>query len=304
MKKSLLKIFALALSVLMVLSFAACGGDKDDTTDVTEPAADTTSADVMTEETGNDETSAPADVTEPEETTAEATTETTTAEETTQAAQKAPSGKAEIIKFYNDATAKAVEKKAAFSKTRETGSETYDAGLALKAFKNIVYKFMGIGSENKYTKDVVKGDESYEKYFKASTLSESDVTSATCDVSGKNYVITLSVKDGSSSVIDGQSVSLNAPLDKSGISSGTEDKDYYDHKTAQCVYDAINEIAGNATIKEAYSSAVVKATVDSETGEIKDITVTFDIDFEMSQIYGSGGTASGTTTVKFTNFNY
>ena len=53
--------------------------------------------------------------------------------------------------------------------------------------KSIVYKFMGVGDSNKFSKSVTSADaESYHKYFKTSKLTTSDVTSATCVKNGNN----------------------------------------------------------------------------------------------------------------------
>lgn len=139
-----------------------------------------------------------------------------TAKTTANSGSSIPTGVAQIVNYYNTATAKVASKKAAFSKTRTTTEKSYESGAALKASKSIVYKFMGVGDENKFSKNITAAEANeYNKYFKASKLTTSDVTSATCTKSGSNYTITLKIKDGSSSVKGGKVVSSNnSPLDE------------------------------------------------------------------------------------------
>ncbi|MBR6314995.1 MAG: hypothetical protein IKR49_10235 [Clostridia bacterium] len=319
MKMKMTRILALAAAALLAATMASCAGKTDtedttaaDTTAAVETAADDTTAaqSILTDDTTEaapTEADATQEVqTEAVETTKEAETTVTTTEAptTTEAAPKAPTDKAEILKLYNDATAKVAQKKVAFSKRRETKEGKYEAGVALNAFKSIVYKFMGIGAENVYTKDVAKGDGDYNHYFQASKLTTSDVSDATCTLgSDGSYSITINVKSGSSHIAGGSGETLNAPLDKSGISAGRDDKGYWDHKTAQNVYDAIDDVASGAVIDESYSNAVVKATVDKD-GNLTKLDVSFDIKFDIEKVYGSTGHATGTTIVNFSGFKW
>ena len=298
MKAKITRAIALALAALMAASFAACG--KTETPETTAPAetveATVTQAAETTAQTAQSET----DVSE------EATAQESTAAETTTEAQEleAPADKAEVLKLYNDATEKVASRKVAFSKKRETKEGVYEAGVALKTFKSIVYKFMGIGAENAYVKDVPKNDGSYDHYFQKSTLTEADITDATCTKNADGgFDLVIKVKSGSSSINGGSNEKLNAPLDKSAISAGRDDKGYWDHKTAQNVYDAIDDVASGAVIDESYSNAVIKATVD-KNGNLTKMDVTFDITFDISKVYGSSGHATGTTTVSFSNFKW
>ena len=217
-----------------------------------------------------------------------------------------PTGVSQIVSYYNTATAKVVSKKAPFNKTRSTTEKSYDAGLALKTFKGTVYKFMGVGNDNKFTKTVTSGDaDSYHKYFKASKLTANDVTSATCTKSGSNYTITLHIKNGSSSVAGGKVVSSNnAPLDRSGLACGDHDKDYWDHKTAENVMSAISQVpgCGSADVKENYSNAVITAVVNASTGNLVSLSAKFDFKFELSGVMGSSATANASSVVNMTGF--
>ena len=217
-----------------------------------------------------------------------------------------PTGTAQIVSYYNTATAKVASKKAAFNKTRTTTEKSYDAGASLKASKDIVYKFMGVGDSNKFTKSVTSADaDSYHKYFKASKLTASDVTSATCVKNGNNYTITLKIKNGSSKVTSGKVVSSNnAPLDRSGLACGDNDKDYWDHKTAENVMSAISQVplCGKANISESYSNAVITAVVNASTGNLVSLNAKFNFKFELSSVMGSSGTAVASSVVNMTGF--
>ena len=228
----------------------------------------------------------------------------TSGNKTTAASSGIPTGVAQIVSYYNTATAKVAAKKAPFSKSRTTVEKTYEAGLPLKASKGLVNKFMGVGDENKFTKSVTSADaESYHKYFQASKLTASDVTKATCTKSGNNYTITLNIKNGSSSVKGGKVVSSNnSPLDRSGLACGDKDKDYWDHKTAENVMSAISDVAGSANISESYSNAVITAVINASTGNLVSLTAKFDFKFELSNIMGSSGKSTASSTISMTGF--
>lgn len=323
----LTRILALVLAVLTVTAvFASCGktagpettAAADDTTLAAE-VDDTTEAipvDATTEEaipTEAPATEAPATEEATTEaatteattaaTTAAPTTTTTTTEPTTEE-KKAPTDKAEILKIYNDATAKVMSKKVAFSKRRETKEGSFDAGLILRGFKDVVYKFMGIGAENVYTQSVAKNDGSYDHYIKKSTLTTGDINDATCKLnSDGSYDITIKVKNGNSYTAGGSNEKYYAPLDKCGISAGQGDKGYWDHKTAQNMYAALSEVAKDAVVDEKYSNATVKATIDKD-GNLTKLDVTFDIDVNIDKVYGQSGHATGSSAVNFSGFKW
>ena len=329
MKMKITRVIALTLAVLMAVSLAACG--KGETVETTAAIADDTSAvDVIATEATEATDDTTAEIVEPIETEApteqapetevptEAPTETTTvtttaapetttaAPETTTAAKKAPTDKAEILKIYNDATAKVVNNKIAYKKTRETKEGIYDAGLALrvKAVKDVVYGFMGIGSENVKSYDANKNDANYSKYLMPSTLTPNDIESATATLNDDgSYDITIKVKPGSSYINGGSGEKLYAPLDKSGISAGRDDKGYWDHKTAQNVYDAVQSVASGAVVDEKYSNATIKAHIDPN-GNLTKLDVSYDIDFNIDKVYGQSGHATGTTFVSYKDFKW
>lgn len=284
------KIFAILLTLALVLSFAACGSKPAEAPEET-TVEETT---VAVEET----TAAVEETTLPEES-------ETVAEETTADEVKAPETTEEIIAFYNNAVNSAFDAKAGFSKERYCDNEKMDAGVALQAFKSLVYKFMGIGSDNVYTENVTKGNwdsDAKKNYLRKSTLSAADVTSATCTLDGDEYEIVIKVKGGSSQGSKSNKFT-NAPIDKCGICVGNEDKGYYDHKTGEVIYDAIDDTYAGATIKESYSNAVIKAEVNAETGKLEELNVDYDIAVDIDIGIGKG-TATGKSHISYDDFKY
>lgn len=295
MKKTV-RIISLVMAAAMFISLCACAKQ---------------STDLVTTAYEGVENMSEIDIEALKNTTAPTTVAPTTnpdtgeTETTTSIAQApAPATKAEILQYYNLATAKVAAEKVAFAKTRSTVEKSYEAGVALKTFKGVVYKFMGIGADNVYSVNVAKNDENYDRYIKAATLTEEDITDASITKSGNDYVITIKIKAGSSSINGGEKYMLYAPIDKSGVGNGLNDKDYYDHKTAQNVYDAIDDVAAKANVVEKYENAVLTATIDSATGNIKNIKVVFDMSFDITNVLASEGHASGTTTAEFKDFKW
>ena len=301
------KIIALIMALALVLSLSACGGSKTDNEDTTAESVTAESESVTDEIT---EESTEPGTTEPEKTTAEAVSESETQTEESKTEEESeiaapPASKAEIIALYNKSVNDAYGKKAGFSKERYTDNESFDMSVALRAFKSLVEKFVGIGEENKYTEKVTKGQwdsDAKRHYLRKSTLTEADVTNATCTESDGAYIVTLNVKGGNS---EGSKDSkfTNAPIDKSGICVGNEDKGYYDHKTGEVIYDAVAGTYAGANIKEKYDNAKVVARINPATGELISLTVTFDITVNIDIGIGSGS-ASGTTHIIYKDFKF
>lgn len=311
------KILAILLAAALLFSFAACG--KEDTTaeDTTTAAAEdveTTVADAIEEETtiadaAEETTAADAEATTVagEEATTAANAETTAAAvATTAAAKKAPQTKAEILAAYNNAVNSAYNAKAGFDKERYADNANLDAKGALSALTDVVYTFMGIGEGNEYTEKVEKGkwdSDLPHHYLRKSTLTEADLTNATCKESGGKYTIVLSVKGGTSKGSKDEKFT-KAPIDKCGICVGDEDKGYYDHKTGPVIYDALDDIYGSAIIEESYNNAKVTAVVDAATGHIVSLTVEYDITCSINVGIVGSGDATGTAHILYKNFKY
>ncbi len=216
-----------------------------------------------------------------------------------------PKTQAEILAYYNNAVANAVKAKVGYNKTRTTDNEKMDGSIGLQAMKSLVYKFMGIGADNAYTKAVAKGKWGDRAYLFNSKLTASDLTSAGITKSGANYVITLKLKSGSSAANESNpTTAANAALDKCGICVGTEDMGYYDHKTASVIYDAIAGTYAGADVKESYSNATVKATINATTGNIVSLVVEWNQSATLSKLLGMSATATGTSHVTYKDFKY
>lgn len=303
------RVIALILACMLVFSLAACGGNETAETTTTAPATESDViateapvADVTEAPVADDVTEAPVadDATEATEAVSDA--EETTAEETTLPA--APATTEEIIAYYNKAINDAYAAKVGFNKERYTDNESLNAGFLLKTFGDLIYSFMGIGIENKYTMDVTKGQWESDvphHYLRKSTLSAADVTKATCAADGSQYTITMNVKGGTSKASKSESWT-KAPIDKCGICVGDADKSYFDHKTAPVIYSAIGEVLSSAVIEESYSNAKVVAVIDSATGNLVSLTVEYDIDVIIDAV--GGGNATGSTHIFYRNFKY
>ena len=324
------KILAILLAAALLFSFAACG--KEDTTadtttttaaeDVETTVADaeevtdadaeaTTLADAeATTAAGEEATTAAGEeattAADAEATTAAGEEAATTAATTAAAAVKAPQTKAEILAVYNNAVNSAYNAKAGFDKERYADNEMLETKGALGAFKDLVYQFMGIGEENKYTEKVEKGkwdSDLPHHYLRKSTLTEADLTNATCKESGGKYTIVLNVKGGTSKGSEAEKFT-KAPIDKCGICVGDEDKGYYDHKTGPVIYDALDDIYGSAVINESYDNAKVTAVVDAATGNLVSLTVEYDITCTIDVGLVGSGNATGTAHILYKNFKY
>ncbi|MBQ2847464.1 MAG: hypothetical protein IJE74_04335 [Clostridia bacterium] len=301
------RILALILAGMLVFSLAACGGNE---------TAETTTAAPETEAEVIDETDPVADVTEAASDAVDATEavsgteestaaeETTVAESTVPAIAAAPATTEEILTLYNKTINDAYAAKVGFNKERYTDNETLNAGFLLKTFGDLIYSFMGIGAENKYTMDVTKGQWESDvphHYLRKSSLTAADLTSANCTEKNGQYTIVLKVKDGTSKASKSEKWT-KAPIDKCGICVGDADKSYFDHKTAPVIYSAIGEVLSSAVIEESYSNAKVVAVIDAATGHLVSLTVEFDIDVVIEA--AGGGNATGTTHIFYRNFKY
>ena len=216
-----------------------------------------------------------------------------------------PADGIETLNYYNRAINKAVSGKVGYQKTRVTDNEKMDGSAALQAMKSLVYKFMGIGAENAYNETVEKGKWGDVAFLTNSKLTVGDVTSATCVEKGSHYIITLTLKSGSSvATQSSHSTPANQSLDKCGICVGSEDKAYFDHKTGSVIYDALDDVYPTAEIKETYTNAKVVATVDSSTGNLVSLVVEWNESVTLSKLLGMSATASGVCHVTYNNFKW
>lgn len=220
-------------------------------------------------------------------------------------ASKIPSSKADIAAYYNAAVNKAVNQKAGFSKKRVTSLSNLDGGALLKMdiVVNEVNKFLGVGTtEYKNTKGKVG------EIGKAS-LTANDLTAATCKQSGDNYVISLTLKNGSSKA-DGSGASDTNAINRTGLYCGSGDKIAFDYKSASNIHTGINNIDNGSVeaVSETNSNIKVTATVNAKTGNLVSLNISYDWHVDMTKVkyIVTIKTAAGDakTSVAFSNFAF
>lgn len=219
-------------------------------------------------------------------------------------ASKVPSTAADIAAYYNAAVNKAVNSKAGFSKKRTTTLSNLNGGalLKIKLVVDTVNDFLGVGTQNKsYAKGKIG------EISKAS-LTANDISSPTCKQSGDNYVITMTLKNGTSKASKAGKTDSTA-LARTGLYSGVGDKKAYDYKNAGNLYDGINNAdkASVEAITENNKNIKITATVNSKTGNIVSLHVSYDWDVSLTNVKYSVATIStatgdAKTSVAFTNF--
>lgn len=219
-------------------------------------------------------------------------------------ASKVPSTAADIAAYYNAAVNKAVNSKAGFSKKRTTTLSNLNGGalLKIKLVVDTVNDFLGVGTQNKsYAKGKIG------EISKAS-LTANDISSPTCKQSGDNYVITMTLKNGTSKASKAGKSDSTA-LGRTGLYSGVGDKKAYDYKNAGNLYDGINNAdkASVEAITENNKNIKITATVNSKTGNLVSLHVSYDWDVSLTNVKYSVATIStatgdAKTSVDFTNF--
>lgn len=219
-------------------------------------------------------------------------------------ASKVPSTAADIAAYYNAAVNKAVNSKAGFSKKRTTTLSNLNGGalLKIKLVVDTVNDFLGVGTQNKsYAKGKIG------EISKAS-LTANDISSPTCKQSGDNYVITMTLKNRSSKASKAGKSDSTA-LGRTGLYSGVGDKKAYDYKNAGNLYDGINNAdkASVEAITENNKNIKITATVNSKTGNLVSLHVSYDWDVSLTNVKYSVATIStatgdAKTSVDFTNF--
>lgn len=219
-------------------------------------------------------------------------------------ASKVPSTAADIAAYYNAAVNKAVNSKAGFSKKRTTTLSNLNGGalLKIKLVVDTVNDFLGVGTQNKsYAKGKIG------EISKAS-LTAKDISSPTCKQSGSNYVITMTLKNGTSKASKAGKSDSTA-LARTGLYSGVGDKKAYDYKNAGNLYDGINNAdkASVESITENNKNIKITATINSKTGNLVSLHVSYDWDVSLTNVKYSVATIStatgdAKTSVAFTNF--
>lgn len=221
----------------------------------------------------------------------------------TNAASKVPSTAADIAAYYNAAVNKAVNSKAGFSKKRTTSLSNLNGGALLKMpiVIETVNDFLGVG-----TSSVTNAKGKTGEISKAS-LTANDISSPTCKQSGDNYVITMTLKNGTSKA-NASSKTDSTALGRTGLYSGVGDKKAFDYKNAGNIYTGINNADGASveSVVENNKNIKITATINSKTGNLVSLHVSYDWDVALTNvkyvvtIKSAAGDAK--TSVDFTNF--
>lgn len=274
----------------------------DVSTDV--PSGDV-STDVPSDAPATDDPSADAPATDAPATDAPAT-DAPAGTGSTQAASSAPKTAAEITAYYNNAINKVISSKAGFKKVRTTEMHNLDGGalLEIPLVVEMVNDFLGVGSDNWDNK---KGEQN--NLSKAS-LTASDVTQAACADKNGVYTITMTLKDGNSSA-NASGNSDNSPLQRSGLYVGKGDKKAFDYKNSENIHTAINGVENTSAESaiEKVTGAKITAVIDSKTGKLTSLTVTWNWYVELTKVKYTivsikQAKGNATTTVKLTNVQW
>lgn len=219
-------------------------------------------------------------------------------------ASKVPSTAADIAAYYNAAVNKAVNSKAGFSKKRVTSISNLNGGklMEMKIVVDTVNDFLGVGTINyKNTKGKVG------EISKAS-LSANDISSPTCKQSGNNYVITMTLKNGTSKASKAGKSDSTA-LARTGLYSGVGDKKAYDYKNAGNIFDGLNNADGASveSVVENSKNIKITATIDSKTGNLVSLHISYNWDVALTKVKYTivtikSATGDAKTSVDFTNF--
>lgn len=219
-------------------------------------------------------------------------------------ASKVPSTAADIAAYYNAAVNKAVNSKAGFSKKRVTSISNLNGGklMEMKIVVDTVNDFLGVGTTNyKNTKGKVG------EISKAS-LSANDISSPTCKQSGDNYVITMTLKNGTSKA-SSAGKSDSTALARTGLYSGVGDKKAYDYKNAGNIFDGLNNADGASveSVVENNKNTKITATINSKTGNLVSLHISYDWDVALTKVKYTivtikSATGDAKTSVDFTNF--
>ncbi len=277
MKKNLTKLLALMMALALVFSLAACGGDpaEEESTGPSNAVVGESDTDAAVPDESNTDPSNtdPSAAEDPSDTAPVSEQDSQTADEPGTkapagnggggaAANKAPSGVAEIVKAYN---AGIVTMKSA------SMNRTLDAGRVYREKEiPIVGKIdLNLGSEQG-VKDAFSnnGQATQISDKKLYNVNASDVSSATCKESGNNYIFTINLK--------------SKTLDVNSAKHGDGGYSYFiDKAEATTVVASMLKafhLPGSATIKGGtvtLSKGVIVATVSKSSGKISKVNYSF-----------------------------
>lgn len=324
MKKTIIQCVTAFVCVLAISITSVICADKISKVPATQTAAgtgqsdaasgtDTATADTAAADNTAVDANAPADATATDATAADNGTNTaggntaggnTSGGSSSGTTAKAPSTPAEIATYYNNAINKVISSKAGYSKTRISTLGTLkgaEAIMKISIARDAVYNFLGIKTLD-YTNK--KGEA---KYLSTASLKAADVKSATCTTSGSTYVLTLNLVNGKSTASE-SGFSDTSPLQRSGLFVGHTDNADFDYKSAENLYKGLNGDADTSVkaIEETTLNAKIVAKVDSASGKLTALDVTFDWNADLTDVKYTiikvSGTGDAKTSVSVKNF--
>lgn len=286
---------------------SSVNGDTDPTDPSIDPSVDPTNP---ADPSSPTDPANPADpsVTDPSNNNSNTNTNTNTnsnsSNSKTNAASKVPSTAADIAAYYNAAVNKAVNSKAGFSKKRVTSISNLNGGALMKMqiVIDTVNDFLGVGTKSSSNAKGKVGE------ISKASLTASDISSPTCKQSGDNYVITMTLKNGTSkAAASGKSDST--AIGRTGLYSGVGDKKAFDYKNAGNIYTGINNADGASveSVVENNKNIKITATINSKTGNLVSLHVSYDWDVALTNVKYTivtikSATGNAKTSVDFTNF--
>ncbi len=194
-----------------------------------------------------------------------------------------PTSTEEIVALYNNAVNKVVDDKAGYTKERTTTVTKIDAGSYTSVASGIVKDFLGEGTNE------FKNNKGTAKYFEKSALTVSDVKSATCELKGNNYTITLNLNDGTSSATKSSKEDSSA-VAKCGLLTGKIVNTDIDYINSECIYASITAEKINVEkITAENTNAKIVIVVDANTGNMISYTASFDWNAEIKNLSTGSG---------------
>ncbi len=311
------KTAAILSAILITFSFTACNDKKDNVTTTAEnttfattveETVITTEAEITAEETTTQPettstTAAPTTTEKPTTTTTKPTTTkkptttakpTTTKKVTTTQKLTAPTSKADIVKLYNTAAATVSSSKAGYKKSTNTSITNLEMGAlaSISAVRETIGNFLGEGS----TTETIKKGKFDGKEFVKSSLSASDVSSATCTLSsdGKYYNVKITVKNETNPK-------------KSSSAIGRFTKDYKDVDEIKAGLADAGASVESMTVKT--SSVIINAKIRTDNNRFESVTHNIKMGATLNGIKYSivkvkQATANLETKVSYSNFKY
>ena len=303
MKKNLTKLLALMMALALVFSLAACGGNDDP-----DPSNDPSNNPVG-ESVDSSETVAPGDTdpsatnedpsatnTDPSASEGDTTTTkpgdtTTTKPGDTQkpgtsqpdANDMTKANAATLVSYFNDATkkvSKGTKKITTVVNKVDAGAIGSLAGMLGLDINGLVGSFLGAGTQTQNNSTLQK-----------STLTSSDISSATCKKSGNNYVVVINVKQ----CVNPETSGNNA------LTKFTKD-----FKGPNDVVNALKKEGASASVSATYSPIKITATIDATSGKlvgaVYELHYTAQLDnIQYKIIKGLSGNGDADTTITWSN---